>query len=578
MLEWMIFSLFFIKPNIIHWKEIIFSYTIPDVLNKQLQPIDSYFSFCFPFPSIPMLLLYYGILAMFFSLVGLRFSKYRVNIIVIQTVIKVYLSYWIILFNFLASFLFINLFKGMDYYNDWLVNIRFNTLDWFMVLVILLVSSCVIVNSIDYLTIMESYLFLVYISLFQFCMITFVLSNDLIFSFLNWDWLGLISYLLINFWSSKLNCGIKAVLYNKCGDCFFLLVLAFSYSFINYYVHLPLSILFNSLISFIFSFIYSSSFYCFVLSFSLLFIFFSKSAQFPFSSWLLNSMSAPTPISALLHSSTMVIAGLYLGLIIDSAIILVINSFDWFYVVFILFPLFSLLWTLFKAISLTDIKSIIAFSTISQISYMFLAILIFPLVCLFHIIIHALFKSLLFLLAGSLINVQANFQSIYRMKPSNNSWVKIIFLLAGSVLILSLSKEGIIHSFNTIVSSAFVFILAIVGGFFTSIYTLKIYIYCFYRIIPWSLTLLHSLFYSSFYSTFYSSFILSFLIISCSIIYQSLDSCFSMNSFSLFYHGLDFESLLSFHCCTFDSMLNFSLLFFFSIPAFFLAGLILYWD
>ncbi len=113
-----------------------------------------------------------------------RFSKYRVNIIVIQTVIKVYLSYWIILFNFLASFLFINLFKGMHYYNDWLVNIRFNTLDWFMVLVILLVSSCVIVNSIDYLTIMESYLFLVYISLFQFCMITFVLSNDLLIAFL----------------------------------------------------------------------------------------------------------------------------------------------------------------------------------------------------------------------------------------------------------------------------------------------------------------------------------------------------------------------------------------------------------
>jgi NADH:ubiquinone oxidoreductase subunit 5 (subunit L)/multisubunit Na+/H+ antiporter MnhA subunit len=351
---------------------------------------------------IPMLLLYYLVLAMFFSLVGIRFSKYRVNIIVIQTVIKVYLSYWIILFNFLASFLFINLFKGMDYYNDWLVNIRFNTLDWFMVLVILLVSSCVIVNSIDYLTIMESYLFLVYISLFQFCMITFVLSNDLLIAFLNWDWLGLISYLLINFWSSKLNCGIKAVLYNKCGDCFFLLVLAFSYSFINYYVHLPLSILFNSLISFIFSFIGSAlSFYCWI-SFSLLFIFFSKSAQFPFSSWLLNAMSAPTPISALLHSSTMVIAGVYLGLIIDSTIILVINSFDWFYVGFILFPLFSLLWTLFKAISLTDIKSIIAFSTISQISYMFLAILIFPLVCLFHIIIHALFKSLLFFLISLL--------------------------------------------------------------------------------------------------------------------------------------------------------------------------------
>ena len=147
------------------------------------------------------------------------------------------------------------------------------------------------------------------------------------------------------------------------------------------------------------------------------------------------------------------------------------------------------------------------------------------------------------------------------MKP-NNSWVKIIFLLAGSVLILSLSKEGIIHSFNTIVSSAFVFILAIVGGFFTSIYTLKIYIYCFYRL--------------SYFSNGYPLYYQMFLTISCIFIDQSLDSCFSMNSFSLFY-CLDFESLLSFSNSTFDSMLNFSLLFFFSIPAFFLV-LILYWD
>ena len=216
----------------------------------------------------------------------------------------------------------------------------------------------------------------------------------------------------------------------------------------------------------------------------------------------------------------------------------------------------------------------------------FLIYLIFLTLCSLILIEWFLMDSLLFLLAGSLIHVQANLQSIYRMKP-NNSWVKIIFLLAGSVLILSLSKEGIIHSFNTIVSSAFVFILAIVGGFFTSIYTLKIYIYWFYRLtgsINGSLTLFYSSFYrcgdysklNNVYSTFYSSFILSFLTISCIFIDQSLDSCFSMNSFSLFY-CLDFESLLSFSNSTFDSMLNFSLLFFFSIPAFFLV-LILYWD
>ena len=88
-----------------------------------------------------------------------------------------------------------------------------------MVLVVVLVSSSVIINSIDYLSIMESYLFLVYIYLFQFSMNVFTLSNDLIITFPNRELIGLISYLLINFRSSKTYCGIKAVLYNKIGDC-----------------------------------------------------------------------------------------------------------------------------------------------------------------------------------------------------------------------------------------------------------------------------------------------------------------------------------------------------------------------
>ena len=130
---------------------------------------------------------------------------------------------------------------------------------------------------------------------------------------------------------------------------------------------------------------------------------------------------------------------------------------------------------MFKAISLSDMKSMIAFSTISQISYMFLAIYgASTLVSLFHIIIHALFKSLLFLIAGSLIHVQSNFQSIYKLKI-NHSFINLIFILAGSVLIVSLSKEGIIHSSNCILSSAFVTMIAVIGGIFTMIYTLKIY-------------------------------------------------------------------------------------------------------
>ena len=112
------------------------------------------------------------------------------------------------------------------------------------------------------------------------------------------------------------------------------------------------------------------------------------------------------------------------------------------------------------AFYLSDIKSIIACSTISQISYMFLALLIFPLVSIFHILIHALFKSLLFLLAGSLIHIQSNFQSLYKMKL-NNSLINILFIAGIIVLIFSFSKEGIIHCLNSMYNSTFVYVLGI---------------------------------------------------------------------------------------------------------------------
>jgi len=95
---------------------------------------------------------------------------------------------------------------------------RLNSLSWCMVLVILIVSSCVILCSMDYLSVLDAGYFLLLVSLFQFVMLIFVISNDLIITIINWDWLGLISYLLINFWASKTKSGIKAVVYNQVGD------------------------------------------------------------------------------------------------------------------------------------------------------------------------------------------------------------------------------------------------------------------------------------------------------------------------------------------------------------------------
>ena len=160
-------------------------------------------------------------------------------------------------------------------------------------------------------------------------------------------------------------------------------------------------------------------------------------------------------------------------------IIILIDYFSLICMFFYLIPINTLLWSLSKAILLSDIKSIIALPTISQISYMFITLLINPILCFYHIIIHSLFKSLLFLLAGSLIHIQYNYQNIYRMKM-NCKFYWIIYLLTSTILILSLSKETIIHNIFLFINSPFTFIILNLGAVFTTLYTLKIYIYCFY--------------------------------------------------------------------------------------------------
>ena len=249
--------------------------------------------------------------------------------------------------------------------------------------------------------------------------------------FFNWDLLGIISYLLINYWSSKINCGIKSVIYNKFGDIFFMLFLAWSYSFlsiINYHPFLSIKLI-SLFINYIFSL-----FYLGIYSIPIFIIIFSKSAQLPFYSWLLNAMSAPSPISALLHSSTMVIAGVYLGIIFNDSFCLLIDYSVIASLIILLSTLLTLIFSLLKAISVSDIKSIIAYSTISQISYMFIALILINSYALFHILVHALFKSMIFLLSGSLIHIQSNYQSIYLLKINHFSLPFFLFTCVCTLL------------------------------------------------------------------------------------------------------------------------------------------------
>ena len=183
----------------------------------------------------------------------------------------------------------------------------------------------------------------------------------------------------------------------------------------------------------------------------------------------------------------------------------------------------------------SDIKSIIACSTISQISYMFIALLLNPLLCLYHIIIHALFKSLLFLLSGSLIHIQYHYQSIYKLKIKH-TFIKTILLFTGSVLILSLSKETIIYSSNSIFSSLFIILILIIGAIYTIIYTFNIYLKCFYY--TKSINLFKQ-------SLFYYSFLIPFLIISSIFLDILLEYSISLNIGSLFY-TIDYGTYISY--------------------------------
>ena len=176
---------------------------------------------------------------------------------------------------------------------------------------------------------------------------------------------------MINYWSSKVNCGIKAIIYNRLGDLsiLYLFSIIFSlFSILGYYAFTSINFIIV-FIAILFTYLSFHQLFISSIAFTFILILFTKSAQLPFSSWLLNAMNAPTPISALLHSSTMVIAGVYLGIIIQDTMILITNVIPWIVSsLFFIIPILTLIWAVFKAVMINDIKAVIALSTISQIS------------------------------------------------------------------------------------------------------------------------------------------------------------------------------------------------------------------
>ena len=283
--------------------------------------------------------------------------------------------------------------------------ISVNSLTLLMLTLVLTVSALVHIYSIEYMAHDNSKVrFMTYLSLFTFCMVALVVSDNLIQLFFGWEGVGLASYLLIGFWHHKKSANLaamKAFLVNRVADFGFLIGIATLYIFLD-----TLSIneiiagkekLLNYDINFLGFNINALVFSCFFLFIGAM----GKSAQFGFHTWLPDAMEGPTPVSALIHAATMVTAGVFLTVRFSE--LMVMSDF------IMTFVLVIGLLTAFFAASVgffqKDIKKVIAYSTCSQLGFMFVACGLGAFnIAIFHLITHGYFKALLFLSSGSVIH------------------------------------------------------------------------------------------------------------------------------------------------------------------------------
>ncbi|MCC2666133.1 MAG: nuoL [Gammaproteobacteria bacterium] len=286
-----------------------------------------------------------------------------------------------------------------------------------MIFIVSFISLIVHIYTVGYMADDSGYeRFFSYVSLFTFSMLTLVLANNFLVLFFGWEGVGLVSYLLIGFWfnrDSAVSGGLKAFIANRIGDVGFVLAIAailFYFNSLDYgYIFSHTNTILNKTIS-IFP---GTQFSVVTVICILLFIgAMAKSAQVPLHVWLPESMEGPTPISALIHAATMVTAGIYMVARMSP---LFEYSSAALSLILVLGATTCLLMG-FLAVVQHDIKRVIAYSTLSQLGYMAVALGASAYdAAIFHLITHAFFKALLFLAAGSVIIALHHEQDMRKM-------------------------------------------------------------------------------------------------------------------------------------------------------------------
>ncbi|MGL4601651.1 MAG: NADH-quinone oxidoreductase subunit L [Plesiomonas sp.] len=317
--------------------------------------------------------------------------------------------------------------------------------------------------------------FFAYTNLFIASMLFLVLGNDLLFVYLGWEGVGLCSYLLIGFYYQHSKNGaaaLKAFVVTRVGDVFLAIGL-----FILYQQLGTLNI--HEIVTLAPQKLEQGGWPITLATLMLLGGAVGKSAQLPLQTWLADAMAGPTPVSALIHAATMVTAGVYL---ITRTHELFLLAPDVLYLVGIIGAV-TLLLAGFAALVQTDIKRILAYSTMSQIGYMFLALGVMAWdAAIFHLMTHAFFKALLFLSAGAVIVACHHEQNIYKMGGLRKSlpFIYACFLVGGAALSALpfitagfYSKDEIL--WQALASNHIGLLLAgLVGALLTSIYTFRL--------------------------------------------------------------------------------------------------------
>lgn len=344
-----------------------------------------------------------------------------------------------------------------------------------MLIVVTIVSAVVHLYSIGYMAEDKSIpRFMSYLSLFTFFMLMLVTSNNILQLFFGWEGVGLCSYLLIGFWYEKPSANaaaMKAFIVNRVGDFAFMLGIA---------------ALFMSFDSIYFKDIFAKASGANVANLDLICLLLfigamGKSAQIGLHTWLPDAMEGPTPVSALIHAATMVTAGVFLVIRMSPLFELAPTVLEFITYIGAITAIFAASIALVQ----NDIKKIIAYSTCSQLGYMFFACGVgaYP-IALFHLMTHAFFKALLFLGAGNVIHSMHHEQDITKM---GGLWNKIpvtyAFMVIGSVALAGIypfagyySKDLILEASYANGSQAAImaFCLGLVAAFFTAFYSARL--------------------------------------------------------------------------------------------------------